>query len=246
MIVPDDEADQIQTGNDQVGPGLEFLGWRGVQDRQRTRQPSRPRRLEPGHRVLDHQTVLGCDPQPLGGQQERVRMRLASLDHRGSHHGLRPAQTSGAQPRLEERVRARGDDRNVRTSINQCIQGLGRAGQDNDPLGVSHLERLDPAHGGRLCLGVEMWQQLGDHAGSGHAVKAEQGFRRQTVLCRPRQPGPLHGPDRVDEGAVEIEEDSPEGALRQRRPVQRRGIRRGLRREGLRRQRTGSHVSNLG
>jgi hypothetical protein len=66
---------------------------------------------DPRGRVLDHHTLGRLNFEPQGGDQKAGRVRLAALKPIGGDEHVRDRKSSRRQPRLRERGRARGDDR---------------------------------------------------------------------------------------------------------------------------------------
>ena len=174
------------------------------------------RRAQPGRRVLDDEAVRGVHAESFCGQEEGVWRRLAPFHHRGGDHHRRSAQPRRRDPRLVERVGARGDDRDLGAGVDERRQGLLRTGQEGDAVDVGHLEVLDPLEG-RLSPGrVEVRQERPDDTEGRHPVEAEEPLGCDRVLGRPGQPGAFDRGDAVDERPVHVEENGPEGALVER------------------------------
>ena len=155
--------------------------------------------------------------------------RRAPSSH-GSGHGF-PRSTSDAVTSAAGRVspvaamrasarslRAGRDDAGGHAAVGEGRQQVGRAGKQHDALDVAHLDLPDA--GERLGPAL-LRQQLGDDVRRGHPVETGEPHRVDVVLLAPPHPGAHDGGDRVDEGAVEVEqhpaERRPEG-LGGRRP----------------------------
>ena len=165
---------------------------------------SRLARDETSLGVLHDEAFSRIDVQPLGRSKPRLGIRLAVLDvgtgdrHRGNGQPLE--QTTAF---LEEIAVTGGDD-GTRVIV-QPRQGVPPTGGQDDTVGGAQLELTDARQG----LGASIGADDGvDGLDDGHTVS--QGSSLDPELVHPLSPGTLHRTGRVDEGAVEVEQDGLE------------------------------------
>ena len=147
--------------------------------------------------------------------------RRAPSSH-GSGHGF-PRSTSDAvtttggcrSPVAAIRASARsrvpgGDDGRGHLAVGELAEQLGGPRQDEDAVDVGDLDLADPHVRG---IPAVLGEHRGDDVGGRHAVHADEPVRVDPELLAPPQPGPLDGGDRVDQGAVEVEQHAVEGGV---------------------------------
>jgi len=183
--------------------GLERAGGGDADDG----RPGPAARLDPRRGVLEHDAVLGPDPQPLGGEPIRLRVGLAALDVVG-----RDQRVGDGEPDVREPVRGRAS---------------APAGGDGPPPvrqpveeGPGPLERAEllgrggdrVAHAVGLGVGVEVRGHLPDDLERRAAVvDGLDLLERHVAELGPLPPALPDGGLGVDEHPVEVEEQGTAG-----------------------------------
>lgn len=175
------------------------------------RRAGRFRRRDASGRILEHETVCSWSTEAGGGQEEAVRGWLAARYILGGHHDGRQRKARSFQA---------PDCKGPRCGCHEgpAIKGNGsekrdRTGNALDPLNVGDLEA---GYGSGLPIGVQIGSaKPADRLGGLNAVdRGQERAGLNPVAQGPGGPGPLGGCDGREDGAVHVDEEGGELALK--------------------------------